>query len=52
MKKMIFIICILTITVCPGCVQSQQEDENVSLLPQNRPTASEMRQGIGIPITY
>ncbi len=52
MKKLMFIVCILTITACSGCVQSQQEDDDVSLLPQNRPTAGEMRQGMGIPLTY
>lgn len=52
MKKLIFVVCILTIVACSGCVQSQQEDDGVSLLPQNRPTATEMRQGMGIPLNY
>jgi hypothetical protein len=52
MKKLIFIVCVLAIAACSGCIQSQQEDEGVSLLPQNRPTTSEMRQGMGIPLNY
>jgi len=52
MRKLIFVVCLLVIAACSGCRQSQQEEDGVSLLPQNRPTASDMRRGMGIPLNY
>lgn len=52
MRKLIFVICLLSIVICSGCNQSQQEEDGISLLPQNRPIPSEIRQGAGIPLAY
>lgn len=52
MKKLIIGLSFLALTALfTGC-QNPQEDEGISPLPQNRPSAAEMKMGGGIPISY
>lgn len=51
MKKFIFIFSLTIIAICSGC-QNPQEDDDISPLPQNRPSASELKMGSGMPLKY
>ncbi|MCP4181566.1 MAG: hypothetical protein GY756_27700 [bacterium] len=44
---------LLTLTlICTSCNQSPQERSGISLLPQNRPTARELKPQFGNSIRY
>ncbi|HJO91775.1 MAG TPA: hypothetical protein QF753_00100 [Victivallales bacterium] len=49
--KLIGILSTITL-VCSACNQSPQERNGISLLPHNRPTASELRPTIGNSLRY
>jgi len=51
MKKVLFLLSILAIAICSSC-QNPQEEDGVSPLPQNRPTAKELKMGSGMPLKY
>lgn len=51
MKKIIFVLSLAIVALCSGC-QNPQEEDGISPLPQNRPSAAEMKMGGGIPLNY
>ncbi|MEI6055699.1 MAG: hypothetical protein WCR55_06535 [Lentisphaerota bacterium] len=51
MKKFIFVLSMAVVAICSGC-QNPQEDDGVSPLPQNRPSAAELKMGSGMPLKY